>query len=154
METLLKRGQVVPSFTLPDTTEQPIRRSAYRGKQHLVLVFLPRAHDDASRAYLRALADARPALLAASGEVLAIIRDDVPTTAATKHDLELQFPLLSDADGAVTQRFLPDNVRAGVFVTDRYGELYYSAPAADATALPPISELQDWLTAIDNQCAI
>lgn len=154
MENLLKRGQVVPTFTLPDTTGKSIRRSAYRGKQHLVLAFLPSVQDDAARAYLRALAAAHPALLATSGEVLAIIRAEVTAIAAARHDLELPFPLLSDADGMVTQRFLPDSARAGVFVTDRYGELYYSAPAADATALPPISELHDWLTAIDNQCAI
>jgi transposase len=30
-------------------------------------------------------------------------------------------------------------------VTDRYGELYFAAPAADTASLPPVAEIQAWL---------
>lgn len=154
MESILKRGQVVPTFTLPDTDDRPVRRAAYRGQKHLVLVFLPAAHDDGARSYLRALADGYADMRAAGGEVLAIIHDDPPAAAEARDELELPFPVLVDADGRVTARFLPRTTRAGALVTDRYGELYYAAPTADTTTLPPIAELQSWLEAIDNQCAI
>lgn len=154
MESILRRGQVVPTFTLPDTDDRPVRRTAYRGKQHLVLVFLPDAEDEGARSYLRALADGHHSIGAASGEVLAILRGDPAAAAEARRDLELPFPLLVDADGAVTARFLPAGARAGAFVIDRYGELYYAAPAPDTATLPPIDELQSWLEAIDNQCAI
>jgi peroxiredoxin len=56
MDSILRRGQVVPTFTLPDTAGTPVRRTAYRDKKNLVLAFLPDAEDDGARAYLSALA--------------------------------------------------------------------------------------------------
>jgi peroxiredoxin len=153
MESILRRGRVVPTFTLPDTAGAPVRRTTYRDKKNLVLVFLPSAEDDGARAYLRALAQGYEALRAETGEVLAILRGDRAALAEARRELALPYPLLHDADGAATARFLPPMARAGVFVTDRYGELYFAAPAADTTSLPPIAELQAWLEAIDRQCA-
>jgi peroxiredoxin len=153
MESILRRGQVVPPFTLPDTAGVPVRRTAYRDKKNLVLAFLPDAEDEGGRVYLRALADGYTAFRTETGEVLAILRGDRAAIADAQRELELPFPLLHDSDGAVVARFLPPAARAGVFVTDRYGELYFAAPAADATALPPVAEIQAWLEAIDRQCA-
>ena len=73
---------------------------------------------------------------------------------AFKTKLDLPFPLLIDADGDVAARFMPPAARAAIFMTDRYGELYYSSAVATAAELPPIGELHDWVTAIDHQCAI
>jgi tetratricopeptide (TPR) repeat protein len=154
MESILRPGQVVPTFTLPDTAGAPVRRTAYRDKQNLVLVFLPSAEDDGARAYLRALAEGYAAFRAETGEALAIVRGDGAAIAAAQRELALPFPLLHDADGAATARFLPPTAHAGVFVTDRYGELYFAAPAADTASLPPTAEIQAWLEAIDRQCAI
>ena len=154
MESILRRGEVVPMFTLPDTAGNSVRRGSYRGRQHLLLVFLPSAEDDGARAYLRALADSYPTIRATSAEVLAVLRGDAEAARAAKAELELPFPLLLDQDGAVTARFIPATARAAALVTDRYGELYYAAPAADTHTLPPSGELQSWLEAIDNQCVI
>jgi peroxiredoxin len=153
IESILRRGQVIPTFTLPDTTGAPVRRTAYRGKQNLVLAFLPDAEDDGARAYLRALARSYAALRAETGEVLAILRGGQAPIADARRELALPFPLLRDADGAATARFLPPMARAGVFVTDRYGELYFAAPAADTATLPPTDEILGWLEAIDRQCS-
>ena len=153
MDSILRRGQVVPTFTLPDTAGTPVRRTAYRDKKNLVLAFLPDAEDDSARAYLSALAQGYAALRAETGEVLAILRGDRAAVADAQRDLALPFPLLHDADGAVTARVLPPAARAGVFVTDRYGELYFAAPTASAASLPMIDEIKDWLEAIDRQCS-
>jgi peroxiredoxin len=152
VESILKRGQVVPAFTLPDTTRVPVRRTAYRDKKNLILLFLPNADDDGARAYLRALADSYEAIRAETGEVLAILRGDPSAIAEAKRELNLPFPLLADTAGTVTTRFLPPAALAGAFVTDRYGELYFAAPTA-TTTLPPIAALLGWLEAIDRQCA-
>ena len=153
MESILRRGQVIPTFTLPDTAGAPVRRTAYRDKQNLVLAFLPDAADEGTRAYLRALAVDYASLRAETGEVLAILRGAGAAISEAQRELALPFPLLHDADGAVSARFLPPTARAGVFVTDRYGELYFAAPAAGTATLPPIAEIQAWLEAIDRQCA-
>ncbi|HET9220966.1 MAG TPA: redoxin domain-containing protein [Roseiflexaceae bacterium] len=154
MESILRRGEVVPTFTLPDTAGAPVRRTAYRDKKNLVLAFLPDAEDDGARAYLRTLAQGYAALRAETGEVLAILRSDRAAVADAQRELALPFPLLHDADGAITARFLPPMARAGIFVTDRYGELYFAAPTAGTATLPPIAEIQAWLEAIDRQCSI
>src|SRR5258706_7627024 len=102
MESILRRGQVVPTFTLPDSDGVPVRRTAYRDKRNLVLAFLPSAEDDGARAYLRALADSYAAVRAETGEVLAILRGDQSAADKIKRDLELPFPVLADAGGTAT----------------------------------------------------
>ncbi len=153
METALKRGEVVPNFTLPNTAGEPVRRSAYRGKQHLVLLFMRTVEEDSARAYLQAMANTCAAIQAASGDVLAVFRDSREMLAEAKKELALPFQLLAD-DGTATRRFVPSEMNAGAFVIDRYGELYFSGIAEDARGLPPASELQSWLEAVDNQCSI
>ncbi|GAB4214031.1 MAG: hypothetical protein OHK0022_51960 [Roseiflexaceae bacterium] len=154
IEPLLKRGQLVPNFTLPDSQGEPLRRSIYRGRQHLVLVFLPHPADWAAHDYLRDLAARHPEVRSAAGEVLAILPAAPAELAWLRRELGLPFPLLADADGDTTARFLPHDCHAGVFVVDRYGELYYGTTAADAVGLPPVGEVQEWLVAVDNQCVI
>jgi peroxiredoxin len=153
MESILQRGQVVPTFTLPDSDGVPVRRTAYRDKRNLVLAFLPGAEDEDARAYLRALAEVYSTVRAETGEVLAILRGDQSAADKLKRDLALPFPVLADADGATTVRFLPPTARAAAFVTDRYGELYFVAPTAYAASLPLVAELCDWLVAIERQCS-
>src|SRR5262245_48107854 len=120
MESILRRGQVVPTFTLPDSDGVPVRRTAYRDKRNLVLVFLPSAEDQGARGYLRALAENYTAIRAETGEVLAILYGDQPAVVEMKRGLDLPFPVLADAHGTVTARFLPPGAHTGVFVTDRY----------------------------------
>lgn len=153
MKTALKRGEVVPNFTLPDTAGEVVRRSAYRGRQHLILLFMRTIEEEAARTYLQAIAGMDAAIKAAAGAVLAVFCDSPATLAEAKQDLALPFHLLAD-DGTVTRRFVPPGAHAGAFVVDRYGELYCAGVAEDARGLPPASELQSWLEAVDNQCAI
>jgi len=154
MEPMLQPGQVIPTFTLPDSEGRPVRRTIYRGQKHLVLVFLPSTEDQGGRAYLQALADTYQLVRGASAAVLAVVRGAETSAQAFKREIELPFPLLLDADGDVAARFLPPGAPAAILVTDRYGELYYSRVVATTADLPPIRELHDWLTAIDHQCAI
>lgn len=149
MEAILQPGQIVPSFTLPDAQGRPVRRNDYRGKRHVALVFLPSGADYGAWAYLRALTASYAAFAAAGSEVLAVLRED--TTAAWGVS-KPPFPILIDANGKTAARFLPIPARAGIFVTDRYGELYFSALTAGADTLPPVADLLAWMEAIDNQC--
>ncbi len=154
IEPLLKRGQFVPNFTLPDSQGEPLRRSIYRGRQHLALVFLPDASDGAAQDYLRGLATRHAEIRAAAAEVLAILPAAPVDLALLRQEQGLPFPLLSDADGATAARFLPQDAHAGLFVVDRYGELYHGTAAPDAASLPPVAEVPEWLAAVDHQCVI
>lgn len=154
MESLLRPGQLVPNFTLLDSQGEPLRRTIYRGRKHLLLVFLPALADEAGRAYLRALGDLYAEIRAAAGEVLAVLPAVPAELAELRRDLALPFPLLSDPDRAAAARYLPRGAQAGVFVVDRYGELYYGAPAPASAQLPAPGEILAWLSAVDHQCVI
>jgi peroxiredoxin len=41
--THLKVGDTAPDFTLPDTTNHPVKLSDFRGKKNVVLAFFPAA---------------------------------------------------------------------------------------------------------------
>ena len=154
MEALLRPGQLVPNFTLLDSQGEPLRRTIYRGRKHLVLAFLPAVADEAGRAYLRALADRYADIRAAAGEVLALLPASPDELAELRRDLALPFPLLSDPDGATGARFLPRGAQAGVFIVDRYGELYHGAPVRSSAELTAPDEILVWLNAVDHQCVI
>lgn len=42
-KTNLKVGEEAPDFTLPDTTNKPVKLSDFRGKKIVVLAFFPAA---------------------------------------------------------------------------------------------------------------
>lgn len=154
MESLLRPGQLVPNFTLLDSQGEPLRRTLYRGRKHLVLAFLPALADEAGRAYLRALDDLYADIRVAAGEVLAVLPAQPAELAELRQDLGLAYPLLSDPDRATAARYLPRGTQAGVFVVDRYGELYYGAPVPTSAQLPTPGEILAWLNAVDHQCVI
>ena len=41
--TQLKVGDMAPDFTLPDTSNHPVKLSDFRGKKNVVLAFFPAA---------------------------------------------------------------------------------------------------------------
>src|SRR5437867_12555620 len=106
MDTLLHHGQIIPTFTLPDSAGRPVRRPVYRGLKHLVLVFLPSTEDKSGLTYLRALADRYELMRGASATVLAVVRGEGDAAQAVKTELDLPFPLLIDAGGSVATRFM------------------------------------------------
>lgn len=42
-KTTLKVGDMAPDFTLPDTTNKPVKLSDFRGNKNVVLAFFPAA---------------------------------------------------------------------------------------------------------------
>ena len=154
METLstpiLQRGDIIPIFTLPDNTGHLVSRTSYRGRKHLVLLCL--ADPMAAEHYLGELARVADTISAASGALLVIAQGS--DNAVHRDRPPFPFPLLSDGNGATVARFLSPEVCNGLFVTDRYGELYYQALADSVDDLPRVSEIVDWVEAIDNQCSI
>ncbi len=147
----MRRGRVVPNFTLPDAGGLPVRRSAYRGRKHLALVFVS-ASTPIAETLVRDLASVYDSIRQVSAEVLVIVRGKQADAQRLATAGGGRFPVLVDGDGAVSATFLPVE-SAAVFLTDRYGELYATLPAGEPAVLPA-SEVVAWLTAIDNQCSI
>jgi peroxiredoxin Q/BCP len=148
----LEVGKPAPNFTLPAAAGGTIKRSAYRARKHLALLFLP-VVDLPSREYLEALRDCYAEIREADGEVLVVVSDRGASAEGLQAALDVPFPLLLDPDGAATSKFLPDGAAYGVFILDRYATLH-AQWALTARPLPNIQELIDWLNVVDRQCVL
>ena len=52
----------------------------------------------------------------------------------------------------VTTEDVPGALRPGVLIADRWGEVYFSVEARDASDLPGADELLDWLRYVQHEC--
>ncbi|GAC1384302.1 MAG: hypothetical protein NVS4B8_22710 [Herpetosiphon sp.] len=62
--------------------------------------------------------------------------------------------VLVDVDGVVRQRFGVPEGGTGVFILDRYNELYHQWIALTAASLPNGDEVAAWLEAVAMQCRV
>ena len=93
-------------------------------------------------------------------EVLAISTDEIDRLRQLAQDLALPFPLLSDSEGGVTDLYLKHieqrgdraAFETGIFVVDRWGEIFSATSIERAEDLPAEAEIRDWLEFIELQC--
>lgn len=150
-------GQVVPLFTLPDTTGHPVDVWSFKGRRNLVLFFFHGSNCAGCRDVLTAFASDYQSYKDLDAEVLAITRDPVAIARALAEGLRLPFPVLCDTNGEVTQRYLPflpsiAQPLAGLIIADRYGAVYDESLAGSDAELPDQNEILQWLQFINIQC--
>src|ERR1700687_3587075 len=144
MNGALLTRQLTPPVTARTAEGRIVRAWDYKQKRNLVIAFL---HSDCPRCveWLAQLAARAAALSEREAVVLAVYAEAPPRTAEM-----LAAPLIAaaDATGHSQRGFLGREAfgpagldRVGVFVADRYGELYAQWVAADAGALPAPSEI-------------
>lgn len=90
-------------------------------------------------------------------EILAISSDSLDRSRNLSAELGLPYPLLADPEGKVIEKYTycwEDNktVAPSVFLTDRYGVLYYQLIAHEVTELPERADILSWLNFIQIQC--
>lgn len=153
----LQIRQIIPLFELP-AVNRKTRISSWDYKQHysLAIAFIPNVGDPDCCALLLSLAKQYCTYRDLDTEILAIAH--CPTvneveqlrTFVTEHNI--LFPVLWDTEGRVREAYL-GTVQAGIFVGDRYGELYMQAIANHARELPQETEIREWVEYVDMQCA-
>jgi hypothetical protein len=147
--------QLIPPVTARGAEGAVVRAWDYKQKRNLVIAFL---HADCIRcdAWLAQLA-ARAADLSEREAVGLIIYAEAPPRVS----VNLPAPLIvaSDVTGHSQRAFLGRDTfspagldRAGVFVTDRYGELYAQWVERDADELPAPREILSTLWQIEVAC--
>jgi len=147
--------QVIPPVTARTAEGKIIRAWDYKQKHPLVIVFL---HSECGicDAWLKDLAASSAALKEYEAVALVIYSEAPPRIAET-----LAPPLIAASDPAGhshgaflgPQAFGPTGLdRVGVFVADRYGELFGQWFGRDATDLPAIQEILDTLGVIQIIC--
>jgi hypothetical protein len=155
MNSPLALRQVIPPLTARTAEGKIIRAWDYKQKRPLVIAFL---HSDCPHcaAWLEQLAASAADLTEREAIALVIYAETPPRKAA-----ELAPPLIAacDASGHSHRAFLGREAfspaglgRVGVFVTDRYGELFGQWLGRDATDLPAHKEIFDTLSVIQIIC--
>lgn len=155
MTSPLLLRQVIPPVTARTAEGKIVHSWDYKQKRPLVIVFL---HSDCSRceAWLEQLASSSMDLNEREAAALVIY-----TEAPPRKSEALASPLIaaSDLSGHSHRAFLGSQAfgpagldRVGVFVSDRYGELFAQWVGRDARELPAQREILDVLGVIQIIC--
>ena len=151
---MLKLRHVVPPLAARTLAGQMVRAWDYKQKKALLIAFL---HADCSRCthFVGQLRE-RAAELAERDAVALVIFSEVPPAAL--NDLPAHIVVASDMSGQAQHAFLAEEVfgpagqqQIGVFVADRYGELFARWVGGDS-ALPGVPEALSWLAQIQIAC--
>ncbi len=148
LEPVLREHKVVPLWTLPDKHGDPFNLAKKRGKDHFILLVCAPGVDPG--AYLRQLAAQLPALNGMQVSALVVVASEdeagpIPTP---------PFQVLIDAEGKSRARYLPQGAVAGLFLLDRYADLYRQWLVQSIAELPSAEEVSGWMQAISMQCSI
>ncbi len=129
--TMLDRGMMLRDLQAQTLDGRSVCASDFRGRRNLVLIF-PGA--EAEESILLNELKQRTADLQQE-EAVVLVGSDAPA------DIRSHYGALSPA-GRI----------AALYVTDRYGEIYYSARCEVGGALPSAAEVLGWLEFINSQC--
>ncbi len=98
-------GRQAPDFALPSQTGETVRLRDFRGKKNVVLYFYPKDDTPGCTREACDFRDALPELTRKDVVVLGVSKDGVASHEKFASKYELPFPLLSDAQGDVAERY-------------------------------------------------
>ena len=101
---MLEEGKKAPAFSLPASTGEKVALKDYAGKK-LVLYFYPKDDTPGCTTEAKDFRDAAAKLKKLGVSVLGVSKDTVEKHCKFIDKYELNFPLLSDADGKVIEAY-------------------------------------------------
>ncbi|GAB4235618.1 MAG: hypothetical protein Kow00121_63100 [Elainellaceae cyanobacterium] len=147
---------LIPSFQLQAANHDAVISPwHYKQNKHLVIVFFHQFQCAACRSLLLKLADHYQHYRASDAEVLALSSGCIQDLRQFAEHYSIPFPVLWDEENQVRCAYIgqPQTKQSvGVFVCDRFGELYMMATASEANQLPGEAEIREWLEFVDIQC--
>jgi hypothetical protein len=147
-ETKLPEHKVVPLWTLPDKYGENFNLAKRRGRDHFILLVCASGADP--EPFLDQLAPRMADLrtFSVAGLVVGSSEDVAGPLPAPP------FKVLIDAEGKVRDRYLPPDAVAGLFLLDRYADLYRQWVVRNVAELPSAEEVAGWMQAIGMQCSV
>ncbi|HEY9737611.1 MAG TPA: redoxin domain-containing protein, partial [Trichocoleus sp.] len=149
----LKTRDLIPLFELPAVNRSaPVQSWQYKQKKHLVIFFFHGASCGVCCQLLLDFAKQYSHYQSVETEILAIASGALEPLQQWVEQSAVPFPVLHDGECQVLRRYagpLLEEGLVGVFICDRFGELYTQALASDAENLPSESEIRDWAGFID-----
>ena len=151
----VRAGDPAPDFTLPSISGEPVGLKQFRGKQRVVISFVPAAWTPVCSDQWPGYNLARPLFEQRDAVLLGITVDNIPTLHAWTNQMgDLWFPVLSDfwPHGAAAGAFgvlRSDGVaERALFVIDKAGIIRY-VEVSDINARPKLEDLMTALDALD-----
>ncbi len=131
-EETIQLNQTIPDFTA-DATIKPFRLSDYKGK-NLVLYFYPKDNTPGCTAESIDFRDHYPEFQQAVTEIVGVSRDSIRSHENFAKKFDLPFPLISDPDETLCNRFnvmktknrygkVGRGIERSTFLIDRNGQL-------------------------------
>ncbi|MCD8497509.1 MAG: thioredoxin-dependent thiol peroxidase [Alphaproteobacteria bacterium] len=115
--SVLNIGDKAPDFKLPGDGGKDVSLSAYKGRK-VVLYFYPKDDTSGCTAESCAFRDSLPAFEKLKADIIGVSKDSVKRHDKFKEKYDLNFPLASDEEGDVCERY-------GVWVEkSMYGRKY------------------------------
>jgi peroxiredoxin len=152
---MLTLRQLIPPLTVRTATGGTVRAWDYKQKKSLLIAFL-HAECPLCQAFAARVASRSSEFLERDSAALLVSLEPPRWGVAASAPVVLA----SDTNGRAAQEFLGADVfgpqgiaRVGLFITDRYGELFAQWEARDADGLPPLADAFKWLTHTQLGCA-
>lgn len=153
-QTTVQRGNVIPDFTLPDSSGERISSRSFYLRRNLVIVFLPDRLSEEWPTWTTQLvesmmsvpvSDAQVFLIAPNSNVVAAIEERTAPAA--------NISMLVDSDGRIAGRFGYDGDSGLLLVTDRFGVVFHLVTGdPDSDEMAP-DAIPGWVEFIACQCS-
>ena len=101
----LNVGDPAPDFSLPSTEGREISLKEFRGKKNVVLYFYPKDDTPGCTKEACSFRDNLARVTSRGAVLLGVSRDDVASHEKFRDKFHLNFPLLADVDGRVTEAY-------------------------------------------------
>lgn len=129
----LEPGTVAPDFSLPETPDQSVGLSDFKGRTRVVLVFYPADFSPVCSSEVALFNEMMPELRRHGAQILGISVDSVWSHLAFGKEKNLRFPLLSDFNpkGEVSKRYHAYRAQEGesaraLYLIGRDGKIAWS----------------------------
>jgi peroxiredoxin len=153
-------GGLIPSFQLQAVNRSTVISSwHYKQRYNLVIFLFHHATCNACCTLLLNLSEHYQTYRELEAEILAIATCRQPEGIEHLEEFAnlhtIPFPILWDQQGQVSEVYLrekTDSPQVGLFICDRFGELYMQSIGNEADELPDEPEIRSWVEFIDMRC--
>jgi len=149
--TRLAAGEMLPDVSMLSVFGQRVRISDHRGHRALILLLMGESQNAALWELLRALAERYAEIRQEEADVLAIVPGSREAVEALVRARSFPFPLLVDEDRRA-HRLYGVRESGGLFIADRYGEIYFAGMVVEGRPLPSVEEILSWVRFTEAQC--